>query len=262
VGSSPASQVQVVQIMVADVHTCILTSIPSVMCWGSNDYGQLGYGHKLQIGDDDMPFTAGYVNTGTVPIAQLTGGYAHSCAVTVNGSVMCWGYNSNGQLGYGHINNIGDNELPVSAGYVRLPGGISVTQVVAGAFHSCALSSNGSVACWGSNGYGELGLGHTNKIGDNELPSTSGFAVLGVPVTLLGSGCMAQHVCALALNGSAICWGFNTFGNLGYGHVNNIGDNEYPSSAGFVNAGALAVFVDIHCGQGVTCGLYSNGSVK
>jgi alpha-tubulin suppressor-like RCC1 family protein len=176
--------------------------------------------------------------------------------------VLCWGLNDYGQLGYGHTNVIGNNELPASAGYVQMPGGIPVSQVVAGIFHTCALTSNGSVLCWGYNSGGELGLGHVNDIGDNELPSTAGFIKLGVGVIAkrLGSGPNAHHTCALVAQGSAICWGNNDAGQLGYGHWNYIGDNEYPSAAGFVNASAT--FSDIRCGYLHTCGLYTNGSVK
>ncbi len=77
---------------------------------------------------------------------------------------------STGELGYGHTNNIGDDESPASAGDVNVGG--SVTQIAAGGRHSCAVLMGGAVRCWGSNEHGELGYGHTKNIGDNESPAS------------------------------------------------------------------------------------------
>jgi hypothetical protein len=258
----PVLPLQIAQVSAGQSHTCILVNNGSVMCWGQNDNGKLGYGHGNIIGDDEYPFSAGFVDTGSVPIRQISVGQSHSCALTTNGSVMCWGYNSYGALGYGHVNNIGDNELPASAGYVRVPGGVSATQVIACCVHTCSLAANGSVSCWGFNSNGNLGLGHTNHIGDDEHPSAAGYAVLGLPIKLLSSGPLSQHTCALATNSSVVCWGFNGDGQLGYGHVNNIGDNEYPSSVGYVRAGVIFVFADIRSGFSHTCALDTVGRVK
>ena len=43
-----------------------------------------------------------------------------------------------------------------------------------GSFHNCALTSNGAVACWGRNDYGQLGYGNTENIGDDETPAEAG----------------------------------------------------------------------------------------
>jgi alpha-tubulin suppressor-like RCC1 family protein len=255
-----AVALQIAQVAAGGYHTCILTNNGSVMCWGSNSNGQLGYGHNNSIGDNELPRTAGFVSAGPVSLTMLAAGTSHMCALALNGSVACWGYNAAGELGYGHTNHIGDNELPSSAGYIQLPRGIFVVQIVAGASHTCALASNGSVACWGSNANGELGYGHTNKIGDDEFPSSAGFVRLGVAVTQLGSGTLAYHTCALLVNGSAICWGSNADGALGYGHTNDVGDNEYPSFSGFVKAGVT--FASMRAGEHFTCGVTVNGSVK
>jgi alpha-tubulin suppressor-like RCC1 family protein len=257
-----AAALQIADVVAGEEHTCILTVNGLTLCWGLNADGQLGYGHNNSIGDAQLPFTAGFVDTGVVPMAMLAAGYGHTCALAENASVMCWGLNSFGQLGYGHRDNIGDNELPLSAGYVQLPGGVPAMQIVAGLYHSCALSSNGSVACWGRNYHGQLGIGTGIDIGNNELPSSGEFVKVDVPIIRLGTGAHAYHTCGLIANGSAICWGYNIHGQLGYGHTNSIGNDEYPASAGFMSAGLLVSFSDIRCGFYHTCGLYTNGSVK
>ena len=95
--------------------------------------------------------------------------------------MRCWGYNFAGQLGYGHTSNIGDNEAPAAAGDVEV-GGV-VMQLVAGVYHTCALMESGAVRCWGHNQYGQLGYGHTDFIGNDEVPSSAG----DVPINDRGS---------------------------------------------------------------------------
>ena len=75
-------------------------------------------------------------------------------------------------LGYGHTNNIGDDETPASAGDVNV-GGV-VVGLGLGRYHTCALLDGGSVRCWGHNNYGQLGYGHTTPIGDDEPPASAG----------------------------------------------------------------------------------------
>ena len=61
-------------------------------------------------------------------------------------------------------------------------GGV-VTQIAVGGRHTCALLNTGNVRCWGDNGYGELGYGHTNTIGDDESPVSAGNVDVGGTVT-------------------------------------------------------------------------------
>jgi alpha-tubulin suppressor-like RCC1 family protein len=87
--------------------------------------------------------------------------------------VVCWGSNFAGQLGYGNTNNVGDDETPASVGVVQLGG--PVRHIDAGGNHTCAvLEDTNEVLCWGINSGGELGLGHSMNIGDDELPVDGG----------------------------------------------------------------------------------------
>ncbi len=88
-------------------------------CWGTNDRGQLGYGHKNNLGDKESPSTASAVDVGG-PVAKITAGFDHTCALLDDGTVRCWGGNEFGQLGYGNIENVGDTESPASAGPVPI----------------------------------------------------------------------------------------------------------------------------------------------
>ena len=144
-------------------HTCALLDTGFMRCWGYNGSGQLGYGNDVN------PWAPGTdVATGG-KVLQMATGSDHTCALLNNGSIKCWGYNANGQLGY----NGGGNLNAPSATAMDLSGATAY-RVSTGSNHTCALLSTGAARCWGLNGFGQLGYGHTNSIGDNELPALSG----------------------------------------------------------------------------------------
>jgi alpha-tubulin suppressor-like RCC1 family protein len=114
----------VIQIAAGDIHTCALLATGKVRCWGGNDDGLLGYGHTLDLGDDETPAEAaagvgGDVDVGG-PAVQLAAGGNHTCALLATGAVRCWGFGFRGQLGYGDQSTIGDDETPASVGDVPI----------------------------------------------------------------------------------------------------------------------------------------------
>ena len=123
------------------LHSCALTQLGGVMCWGWNYYGQLG------IGNTSDTYVAGNVFGITSARALTTAD--HSCALLTDGSVRCWGFNNSGELGDGTQIS---RETPVAV--VSLS---NATQVTAGPIHTCALTMDSRVQCWGDNNYGELG---------------------------------------------------------------------------------------------------------
>ena len=93
-------------------------------------------------------------------VTSITAGGNHACALHLNGSLECWGSNSNGQLGDGTTVN-----RPSAVAVIGCGSGIM--DVSSGSTHTCAVASNASVRCWGSNAQGQLGDG-TNA--DKSLP--------------------------------------------------------------------------------------------
>lgn len=91
-------------------------------------------------------------------------------AVLGTGRLRCWGLNADGRLGYGKTADVGEANLPESAGDVSVGG--EVIQVSAGRQHPCALLAMGLVRCWGEGCAGILGYGNWEYIGDDELPSS------------------------------------------------------------------------------------------
>ncbi len=222
-----------VQIAVGDDFACaLLSSSGTVQCWGANDVGQLGYGHTWRVGDDESPGSAGTVALGGRAVSVVAGAH-HACASLDDGSVRCWGLNDSGQLGYGHTQDIGDDELPTSVPPVALGG--TVVQLVAGERHTCARFDTGAVRCWGGNDAGQLGYAHSQAIGDNEIPTSAPELSIGGPATTLAAG--ARHTCAVVTGGELRCWGEGIDGQLGYGNHDDVGDDEPITEAGSVDLG-------------------------
>lgn len=238
-------------------HVCALSEQGQVRCWGAPDYGRLGQpGYSEHIGDDEPPSDWNPVEV-AADVIDLAVGTEHNCALRAGGEVRCWGYGSYGQLGYGNTMTIGDDETPQSAGDVPLPG--PVAGLTAGARHTCALFDDGRVACWGSNSEGQLGLGHTTSIGDDEtVDAAAGFVQLPGAAVEVAAG--QDHTCARLESGDVYCWGRQNEGQLGSGAPDSIGDDEPADAAGPVDLGGKAI--DIDAGHHHTCAVLEDGSVR
>jgi alpha-tubulin suppressor-like RCC1 family protein len=212
-------------------HNCATTTTGATYCWGRHDNAVLGIpGLAQDIGDDEGPTGGGIVDIGGVP-DELSMGNNHSCA-RIGTSVRCWGQGSQGALGYGNADTIGDDETPSAAGDV--PVGANVTQITTGFFHTCALTESGTVRCWGRGANGRLGYGNSSWYGlqPATTPAVIGDVDLGGTAVQIAAG--SAHTCALLDDGSVKCWGSGALGQLGYGNTNDIGDDELPSSVGAV----------------------------
>jgi alpha-tubulin suppressor-like RCC1 family protein len=172
----------------------------------------------------------------------------------VGEQVMCWGLGFHGELGYGNVENVGDDEAPRTVGVVAVGGEVSA--LAAGAEHTCAVVEGGGVRCWGGGGAGRLGYGNTTSIGDNETPAMVGDVPGLTTITQLAAG--AVHTCGLTAQETVVCWGSATVGQLGYGNVNDIGDNEAPGQ--FVVVGGPVK--QIVAGGLHTCALLATGAVR
>lgn len=206
--------------------TCALLSSGKVSCWGDNQSGQLGTGDAdpLSLG----PETLRNVALGERAI-EVRSGFEHTCVLTESGRVQCWGKAAAGQLGYGSTGQLFSPKTGDDA-YVNI-GGLAIGLAL-GHDHTCALLDGGTVRCWGENDLGQLGYGHTGRVGDDETPA--GAVDLTEPLTGrplggdvdFGGVAMKQIVtlapsrstCALSTEGKVWCWGQNDFGALGYGH--------------------------------------------
>ncbi len=127
---------------------CALQSSPTRMrCWGTNEYGHAGTG-SAAMAPAPVPVT-------TRAYTSLSSGGAHACAVAGTGTLYCWGQNGSGQLG---LNNTTFKRSPTAV--TGMPAGAMTLS--AGQAHTCAIrSSDSTLYCWGSNTYGQVGIGST-----------------------------------------------------------------------------------------------------
>ena len=225
-------------------HTCALTKGGGVKCWGRNDMGQLG--NETTI-DSPVPVDVIGLSSGVIDISA---GQYHTCAVLASGAVKCWGSDNDGQCGiYGYV------YYTTTPEYVF--GLNQAVAVSAGAYHTCALTVQGGVKCWGSNYYGTLGDG------------TNDFSDLPVDVVGLSGGVVAisagyERSCAVQQDGvlSHIkCWGLHY---LGDGTVNDsnvpvrvqlLSGSTYKSVISISTAEyhSCASFIDKNDSKGVIC---------
>jgi alpha-tubulin suppressor-like RCC1 family protein len=133
------------QVVTGDAFACALEESGSAACWGQNTSGQLGSNVDTMAHDKPVALI------GLPPIARLAAGESQACAVLADGSVRCWGHNSDGELGIGRVS---DSERPSP---VKLNG--RVRELCMASLHACASTEDGKVYCWGDNSGGQLGDG-------------------------------------------------------------------------------------------------------
>ena len=246
-----------IQIAAGDTHTCALLEGGTVRCWGHAYVGSLGYPNNPGPFSDLLAPPLADIDVGGKVVSIACGGDV-SCAILDTGGLRCWGVGLLGRLGYGNENEIGDDETPASVGDV--PVGGKVVQVAISFTHTCAVLDTGGVRCWGYADLGELGYGNiANNIGDNETPASVGDVPLGGPAAMVAVG--RWHSCALMAAGGVRCWGHALQGELGYGNLTDIGDDETPASAGDVMIGGGAVTA-IVAGDEHTCVLLAGGAIR
>jgi alpha-tubulin suppressor-like RCC1 family protein len=224
-------------------HVCVVRkSDSSVWCWGKNDSGQLGLDSStawsskpIQV---QLPKKATYISAGSY----------HTCAVLEDSTAWCWGQGSNGQLGYGGLDQqnspiqvtgpdfsvpdagadsstaddagsaddsglddagANDASSPEASTAAPLDGIIAITS---GAAQSCALKNNGIAYCWGSCKFGEMGDGRTK---DATCIQSYPKQLPLANVKQISSGVF--NICATTSDSKGYCWGRDDWGQCGNG---------------------------------------------
>jgi hypothetical protein len=219
-------------VVVGSDHTCTLFDSGRIKCFGAGRFGSLGLDDTRSRGPsvgemgDDLPF----VDLGSsFTTALVTGGGMHTCALSVDHRVKCWGANRVGQLGAGHSESPGakpgQSRIAAATGdarpFVDLGRDGKVVDIAAGNSHTCALiqrtPNDIGLKCWGT---GALGVFPPGTRGDEpgEMGDALPFVDLGtnlVPIALA----LASHTCAVVVDRSDIangarpssgglkCWG-------------------------------------------------------
>ncbi|MEM9189997.1 MAG: RCC1 repeat-containing protein [Myxococcota bacterium] len=247
--------------------SCATRSDGAALCWGRDTRGALGNGPGSIT--QRRPVLVSSLDDASL----VVNGDTFSCARRSNGTVVCWGYNAQGQLGDGTTTN---SDVPVP-----VMGLSNVRELGAGYGHVCALLGNGTVKCWGEGQGGRLGNGMS---ADSSVP----VDVLGVtdavqiavgtaracvrrrdgtvqcwgptltPVAGIRDavhlGVFLNHSCAVRANGTIRCWGSNGEGQLG--------DGTRTASASPVEVVGLSNAVEVNGGNEFSCAGLASGEVQ
>ncbi|MCP3143791.1 Ig-like domain-containing protein [Pyxidicoccus xibeiensis] len=256
-------------------HVCAIRLDGSLYCWGRNDHGQLGVGSTG--GDVTRPTR---VDPG--PWLEVAAGGSFTCGVKQGGTLWCWGRNANGEIGQGVTGG-------TYASPVRVGGANGWATLAAGDQHSCAISFEGGLACWGQGSAHALGNGSTLNRATPTAVSVPGAAwvqvgghvqrtyavredgalwgwgatsgVRGAPYDtsprLIDTGWREvspgyDHFCGVKTTGRLHCWGANGYGALG------LGLRTVESGAGPV--GTATDWVEVSSALHGSCGRRSDGT--
>lgn len=175
-------------------HSCVVNADGGVRCWGSGTLGELGDGLKTDS------LTPRQVSGLTSGVARISASLSDTCVTTTDGNALCWGSNSNGQIGDGTYSHA---TTPVAATGLQ-----NVATITPAGSSTCATTTDGAAYCWGNNSSGQLGDGTVTAHLTPRL------------VTGLNSGIAATDggnnlACALHTDGSVSCWGYNDHGQVG-----------------------------------------------
>lgn len=253
---------QVVELGRSDGAACARKMDNTVWCWGHNDRGQLG--------NNSTASSAAPVQVPGLTASKISVGRMHTCAIgSIGGTagIYCWGKNTRsssadtGRLGAGSTSTMSTTPLAVDMTQMAATGQ-TVRQVVAGAYHTCAVMSDDAVWCWGNNENGQLG---NNTTSSSSSPVQTDFSQITIPsgVTVAELALLARRrsdgSTAMRLSdGTVYVWGSGAYGRAGDGTTAN---RLRPTVAVTTTALGTATFKSIATTMGGLCGLDTTGKV-
>jgi alpha-tubulin suppressor-like RCC1 family protein len=169
-------------------HNCAILNDQSVYCWGLNTNGELG---DNSYENQPQPVEIPFLSKTAVKVAS---GRQSNCIIDTNSSLHCWGNNDTGLLGAGNINLITIDVVPANLS-------ANVDMVDIGGQHACALKTDGTIYCWGSNSYGQ--------IGDNTTTQRLTPTIVNTKYLFSELSLGEADSCARTSSGEMYCWGNN-----------------------------------------------------
>lgn len=179
-------------------HTCAIRSDNTLWCWGGNGAGRTGL--NTSTGNTLNPTQV----SGGGSWKTLSLGHDHSCGIKADNTAWCWGSDSGGQIGNGVT--AGNQPDPVAVN-----GGGTWLSISTGTSNTCGTKSDNTGWCWGSDLYGELGNG---AAGTADAPTSIVGGTLWKTISTAVNG---SHTCGISISDQALCWGYNSSGQLGTG---------------------------------------------
>lgn len=227
--------------------SCGLTDSGKALCWGENQYGQLGTGAS-EVGKD-----------ATTPVEPL-GGHAFSslaqsstttCGIDDAKKTWCWGANP------------GNGTSDSSATPVEVEGGHEFISVALGASTACGIDAGGKAWCWSATASGRTGTDPAPAPG-TPVEVSGGRTYTALNISQQADPAHPVVICALDTSAATWCWGHNGDGQLGDGTGT---DSLVPVQvAGEHRFSTLAITASSSCGITDTSHLWcwgnnSNGQV-
>ena len=222
---------------------CAILENQSMVCWGDNEYGQLGDGTTT---GSTVPI---YVNVAAneTPV-EVTVGQVTACALMESGNIYCWGSGYYGKMGNGEPWN--DDYVNTEMRQVLLPEGQGGQTVSISGGHICTILDNGDVYCWGRGNQGQLGYGGTSN---RNIPAKVNLPGQRSAIAISTGTYMT---CAITTDGMGYCWGENDEGQLGNGTTNS----RRPTPAEVLFPSGYTP-VSISAGDDFACALMDNRKV-
>lgn len=222
-------------------HLCVRTAGGGMKCWGRNDSGQAGIGSTSSISGVVTP--SGLASS----VEGIGVGFFSSCSVQTGGGLRCFGWNTDGQLGFSPVSSVA---TPTAVSQL----GSSAVAFAGGYNFSCALSSpSGSVSCAGRNNLGQLGI-------MNDTTSTSSYAAATVVPTGAVQIALGRATGYARLgDGSVRSWGANDKGQLGGGST---GGGVVSTSSSIVVGNLSPAVTFIAANELQACAVIQGGTVK
>ena len=249
---------KIMQTVNGNGYSLALSADSTIYTWGRNEYGQLGNG--VTATNSPVPVavkTAGTPMKGKT-IVQISAKVWYALALASDGTVYSWGFNSWGQLGNGTTGTANNASSPVAVKTAGTPmEGKTIVQVAAGATHSLALATDGTIYAWGKNEYGQLGNDSTTNSPVPVAVKTAGTPMEGKTIIQIHAG--YEHSLALASDGTVYAWGRNNSGQLG---KNDATDAHIPAAVQTLGTPmAGKVIVQLAAGNSQSMALASDGTV-
>ena len=242
---TPTSKTHSSVLATGNSHTCAILENGSAMCWGLDNYGQLGDGGDAT----NLIKPTSFVSIdGGQTVAQIYARQLRTCIVLDDNSASCWGFNEDGQAGDDSTNTYKSPSVKV-----EFPQGKGVKSMGMGLKHTCAILEDDTLTCWGLDSHGALGNGDSDT-SDKYTPQT-----ITTPsdrkVVKVEPG--ETHTCILLDDGGVMCWGRDNAGQLGNGDTSDT--IHAPSSNVELPEGRAAT--DLSVGNHHSCALLDNGSI-
>ena len=237
IASSYFSYKRIIKICRVCYHaSCALTDEGEVYAWGNGSYGAFLKGNTSNY---NTPQLLTWFSNNNIKIVDVTGGYYHWLALSDQGKIYTWGYNSHGQRGMGNTNSYNSETAPFELSDFDNSNnelyGKEVIFIKAREYHCMAVTSDNELYTWGDNS--EYVLGHGNNTTGVYYPKKVNFNWGGtiVQIDAVYRGCMV-----LINNGTVYNWG--TGGNYGLGNssTSDHGSPVVPSNLNGVNIVKIA----------------------